>query len=73
MTIPLYIIFLFYLNEWNPVAFGTMWKENPILNTVLTMILFIVNGESIYKYHQSHTPTQIKAFKETLKIPSHLK
>lgn len=73
MAIPLYMIFLLYLNQWNPVAFITMWKENPILNIVLTIILFIVNSIPIYKYHQSHTPTQIKAFKENIEIPLHLK
>lgn len=73
MVIPLYMIFLLYLNQWNPVAFITMWKENPILNIVLTIILFIVNSMPIYKYHQSHTPTQIKAFKENIEIPLHLK
>ena len=73
ILIILYILILLFLNQWSLSSLGNMLKENPIFNTILSIILFFINVIFVTEYIQSKAQTQIKAFKENLKIPSHLK
>lgn len=73
ISIILYIFILLFLNKLSMSSLGNMLKENPIFNIILSLILFVINIIFANEYIQSKTQTQIKAFKENLKIPSYLK
>ena len=64
------VIYLLILNEWNIDKAVEYYKNNFIINLIISLILLIINGffiKSLYDKYRNHS--NIENFKKNIKIP----
>lgn len=75
-SIPLiiYIIILLYFGDWNLINAIEIYRNNPFINIIFSLITSIITGVGIKNLNDSYNnPSAIKAFKDLINLPDNLK
>lgn len=70
----LILIIALYINQWKIDSTGLYLKNNFVMTILLSIILFVINyftAKICYDRHFNHS--NIKSFKENIKLPEKLK